>query len=117
MNNEPTSLFELAPKRLQWLSSRQKAVSENIANSDVAGFRAKEVESFASYLDNARATSTLEPAKVQEAKTSWSEDLTGNNVVLEEQLMEANSTAGQFRIAAGLYRKAYEMLGTVVGRR
>lgn len=117
MNTEPTSLFDLAPKRLQWLASRQKAVSENIANSDVASYRAKEVESFASYLNNANSSGALKEAAVKEAKVSWSEDLTGNNVVLEEQLMEASSAAGQFRIAAGLYRKAYDMLHAVAGRR
>ena len=117
MNTEPTSLFDLAPKRLQWLATRQKAVSENIANSDVASYRAKEVESFASYLDKATSTGGLPEASVRDAKVSWSEDLTGNNVVLEEQLMEASSAAGQFRIAASLYRKAYDMLHAVAGRR
>lgn len=114
MNTEPNSLFDLAPKRLQWLASRQQAVSENIASANIAGYRAKEVESFASYLN--RATSGSPKAAVIEAQTSWGEDMTGNNIVLEEQMMEANSTAGQFKIAANLYRKAHEMLYAVAGR-
>jgi flagellar basal-body rod protein FlgB len=44
MNTDPTSLFSLAPKRLQWLATRQNVVSENIANSDVAGYRAQDVQ-------------------------------------------------------------------------
>lgn len=117
MNTEPTSLFDLAPKRLQWLSTRQKVVSENIANADVSGYRAQDIESFASYLDGARASGQLSDAEVIDAKVSWGETISGNNVVLEEQMMEANSTAGQFKIAANLYRKAYEMLHAVAGRR
>lgn len=117
MNTESTSLFDLATKRLQWLSTRQKVVSENIANADVAEYRAKDIESFASYLSDARASNALEEADVVEASVSWQSDMTGNNVVLEEQIMEANANAGQFKIAANLYRKAHEMIYTVAGRR
>lgn len=117
MNIESTSLFDLAPKRLQWLASRQHAVSENIANADVSGARAKSVESFANYLNGARGANMLPEAVVTEANVSWGEDMSGNNIVLEEQMMEANANAGQFKIAANLYRKAHEMLYVVAGRR
>lgn len=118
MNTESTSLFDLAPKRLQWLANRQKVVSENIANANVSGYRAKDVESFESYLDRAgSSTSVLPDASVNETKTSWGQSMSGNNVVLEEQMMEANSNAGQFKVAASLYRKAHDMLYAVAGRR
>jgi len=117
MNTETQSIFDLAPKRLQWLATRQKVVSENIANADVSEYRAKDVESFESYLNGARASAVLSDVNVTETKATWGEDRTGNNVSLEEQIMEANATAGQFKIAANLYRKAHEMLRTVAGRR
>lgn len=117
MNTENSSIFDLASKRLQWLSTRQKVVSENIANSDVTGYRAKDIQGFESYLDKARNSAQLPEAQVIEAQVDWSSNMSGNNVVLEEQIMEANATAGQFRIAANLYRKAYDMLHTVAGRR
>lgn len=117
MNTEPQSIFDLAPKRLKWLSDRQKAVSENIANADVAGYRAKDVESFSNYMEKTRANAVLPSAKETEAEVSWSADLSGNNVVLEEQMMEVNANAGQFRLAANLYRKAHELVQAVSGRR
>lgn len=117
MNTEPTSLFDLASKRLQWLSVRQKVVSENIANADVAGSRAQDVESFQTYLSRANASEALPDAEIIEAQVNWAQDMSGNNIILEEQIMEANATAGQFKIAANLYRKAYDMLHTVAGRR
>lgn len=117
MNTENPSVFALASTRLEWLSARQKVVSENIANADVSGYRAKDVQSFESYLGKVRGTGELPEAEVIEAQVNWAEDLSQNNVVLEEQIMEANATASQFKIAANLYRKAYEMLGTVAGRR
>ncbi|MDF3414820.1 flagellar basal body rod protein [Sulfitobacter sp. M57] len=117
MNTETTSIFELAPQRLQWLANRQKVVSENIANADISGARAKDVESFESYLNGIRAGAPLPEAVVSETEVNWGEDMSGNNIALEEQIIEANSTASQFKIAANLYRKAHEMLYTVAGRR
>ena len=110
MNTESTSLFDLAPKRLQWLATRQAVVSENIANADVLGYRAKDVQSFASYLGDADRASGLQDAEVVQADVMASPNMSGNN-------MEANSTAGQFKVAANLYRKAYQMIYTVAGRR
>ena len=117
MNNEPASLFDLAPKRLQWLSTRQRVVAENIANADVKGYRASDVESFSSYLARENAAASSSTPVVTESDLSWGNDMSNNNVVLEEQIMEANATAGQFRIATSLYRKAHEMLHAVAGRR
>ncbi|MGR3507781.1 MAG: flagellar basal body protein [Sulfitobacter sp.] len=117
MNTESTSLFDLAPKRLQWLATRQAVVSENIANADVLGYRAKDVQSFASYLGDADRASGLQDAEVVEADVLASPNMSGNNINLEEQMVEANSTAGQFKVAANLYRKAYQMMYTVAGRR
>jgi flagellar basal-body rod protein FlgB len=117
MNTDQVSLFDLAPKRLQWLANRQKVVAENIANADVKGYRAKDVESFADYLGRAQVSGLLQDAEVVEASSNWDMDISGNNVALEEQLIEANSTAGQFKIASSLYRKAHEMMYAVAGRR
>lgn len=115
MNIEPPNLFELASQRLKWLSDRQKVVSENIANADTAGYRAKEVEGFESYLEVAEGQSVAPDAAVLESENTWNQDLTGNNVVLEEQILEANASASQYKIAANLYRKAHDMLRMVAG--
>lgn len=117
MNSEPSSLFALAPKRLQWLAARQKSISENIANADVAGYKARDVQSFASYLDSRDSGGAATDIQEIEARVGWDVDMSGNNVVLEEQIIEANSNAGQFRLASSLYRKAHEMLYAVAGRR
>lgn len=115
MNIETPNLFELASQRLKWLSDRQKVVSENIANADTAGYRAKEVESFDAYLEVATGQAESPDANVFESESTWNQDLTGNNVVLEEQILEANATSGQYKIAANLYKKAHDMLRLVSG--
>ena len=117
MNLDNINLFQLASRRLQWLSDRQKAVSENIANADTAGYRAREVEDFESYLASAERSSVLPSAEVREAEASWGETISGNNVVLEEQILKAANTAGQYKLASSLYRKAHEMVLAVSGTR
>ncbi|MGR3839365.1 MAG: flagellar basal body protein [Cognatishimia sp.] len=115
MNIEAPNFFELASKRLKWLSDSQKTISENIANSETGGFRAKEVEGFDAYLARAESSETRIDANVAESDVTWGEDLTGNSVVLEEQIMAASSTASQHKIASNLYRKAHMMLRAVAG--
>ena len=117
MNPDQTSLFKLASARLQWLSDRQRVLSENIANADTAKYKARDVEGFQSYLDRSQNLTVKPTAEVDEVPTAWGEDVSGNSVILEEQLMLASSTAGQYRIAASLYRKAHEMLISVAGGR
>lgn len=117
MNLDNINLFQLASRRLQWLSDRQKTVSENIANADTAGYRAREVESFESYLSNSEASATLPSAEVSEVESTWAEAISGNNVVMEEQILHAADTAGQYKLASNLYRKAHEMMLAVAGSR
>ena len=113
MNLQETTLFQIASQRLKWLSDRQRVTSENIANADVAEYRAKDVESFKSYMANSPGVADGRAAEIREVKATWGEDITGNNVVLEEQILEASSNAGQYRIAANLYKKAHHMLISV----
>lgn len=110
MNLDNINLFQLASRRLQWLSDRQKIVSENIANADTAGYRAREVEGFDSYLQRAEQAALLPEAEVAELEATWAEAISGNNVVLEEQIIQASNTAGQYKLASNLYRKAHEMV-------
>ncbi len=117
MNFESANLFQLASRRLQWLSDRQKVVSENIANADVSGYRARDVQSFADYLDKSGEAGAVLDADVAEVESTWGQDLSGNNVVLEEQMVLAAGTAGQYRIASSLYRKAQQMILAVASGR
>jgi len=117
MNLDNINLFHLASRRLQWLSDRQKAVSENIANADTAGYRAREVEGFDSYLSSTEKAGDLRDAEVREVEDTWAESISGNNVVMEEQILYAADTAGQYKLASNLYRKAHEMVMAVAGTR
>ena len=47
------NLFKLASTQAKWLSVRQTAVANNIANADTPGYRSVDVEPFAEVLSNA----------------------------------------------------------------
>ena len=115
MNLGDVSLFGLASKRLQWLSDRQSVISENIANANTAEYRARDVESFDSYLSSTAESSGSGIAEIIESNPQWGEDMSGNNIVLEEQLMEAGTTSSQYKMASSLYRKAHDLLLAATG--
>ena len=58
MNLDQISFFRLASDRLEWLSSRQKGIAENIANGDTPGYRARDVAPFESYVQAVSAATT-----------------------------------------------------------
>ncbi|MBL0848620.1 MAG: flagellar basal body rod protein FlgB [Candidatus Liberibacter ctenarytainae] len=49
---QPITFFEIASQHARWLSERQKVVSENIAHASTPHYRAKDVSSFESVLNN-----------------------------------------------------------------
>ena len=119
MKLDSMSFFRLASERMQWLSARQKVISENIANVDTPGYRARDVASFDAFVDHVRSDeaakgptdfAALTPVETVDAADSWTGTLSGNTVVLEQQTVKAGETAQQYRLAANLYRKAHQLL-------
>jgi len=123
MGLDSMSFFKNASQRLQWLGNRQKVISENVANSDTPGFKAKDVTSFAKMIEGAPKTgilttnarhidSSTNVPGVQSVidKDAWSETITGNTVVLEQQTIKANEVGENYQLAVRLYRKGHELL-------
>ena len=46
MDLSQITLFALSKKRMDWLNQRQEVLSQNIANADTPGFRAKDLKKF-----------------------------------------------------------------------
>lgn len=123
MGLDSISFFKNASQRLQWLGNRQKVISENVANSDTPGFKAKDVTSFAKMIEGTQKTgilttntghisNTTEVPGVQSVvdKEAWSETITGNTVVLEQQTIKANEVGENYQLAVQLYRKGHDLL-------
>ena len=115
---------------MTWLASRQKVTSENIANAATPDYRARDVTSFADMLQN-RTTAgsglaTTDPRHITGGRTAASgirevtdqtamtTKMDGNTVNLEEQAIRSTDISDQYRMAAQLYRKSYDLLTMAV---
>jgi len=119
--------FKDASQRLEWLSTRQKVISENVANANTPGFKAKDISSFAKMLESTQQTgvTTTDPRHIKTStqtagvrsevdKSAWAETLDGNSVVLEQQTIKVNEISGNYQLAARLYRKGHDLLTLAV---
>jgi len=127
--------------KLAWLSTRQATISQNLANANTPGYQAREVAApdFAKLLqkkDNAaralkaaglRQTSdkhlkvggdadgifdiTVDDRKPVDSK------LTGNNVVLEEHMIDMAPTQIEHAAIVNVYGRQVGLLTTALGKR
>jgi|TARA_R110002049_G_scaffold29972_2_gene101975 flagellar basal-body rod protein FlgB len=130
MNLSNLSIFGLASDRMTWLSARQKVTSENVANAATPNYQAKDVSSFSTLLENRTSTEAGLATTHDKHISSWAgaaqgireindststaTTLDGNTVNLEEQAIRASEISDQYRMAAQLYRKSYDLLTMAV---
>jgi flagellar basal-body rod protein FlgB len=120
---QPVYLFDLAFQRSQWLSVRQTAVAENIANANTPNYRARDVEPFAATLDQTSggltmvATSaghlSLESAPVRastvNAARSWDITSHGNDVSMEKELIKAGEVTRDYSLNVSIVKTFHRM--------
>jgi flagellar basal-body rod protein FlgB len=121
------NLFELAAKQSQWLSVRQSAIAGNIANVNTPGYKALQVEPFEKVLDGTRVAIKA----TQVSHLSGGGDADGvsikqradgpavlpshNNVVLENELMDAGEVRRAFELNTGIV-KAFNRMTLLVSK-
>jgi flagellar basal-body rod protein FlgB len=121
-------LFDLAEKRLAWTSQRQGVLASNIANANTPGFRARDVQSFATLLSGHApvAPALTQPAHLPgtgagglagvRADTAKARSLDGNSVALDEQLTKVADTETTQSLVTTIWKKYASMLGMALGR-
>nr|WP_068082226.1 flagellar basal body rod protein FlgB [Pseudovibrio stylochi] len=121
---DPVYLFSLASRKTQWLSVRQTAVAENIANADTPGYAAKDVEPFRDVFDKThlenlgmRATqaghlqmdgslgSQIEAADSK----SWQVSVSKNSVSLEQEMIKSGQVAREYSLTTGIVGKFHSL--------
>ncbi|MBZ6379207.1 flagellar basal-body rod protein FlgB [Pacificimonas flava] len=139
MNSGSIALFSGIKDRMSGLSQRQKVVSENIANSETPGFRARDVKSqdFSSLLNSVSSgASSAGVSKPTVQITSRMSQLgaaqhhagntvevrdgietkpNGNNVSLEMEMLKVGQIQADFTAMTNLYRKNIGLIKTAVG--
>lgn len=115
-------LFEVAAQKSQWLSARQVAVADNVANANTPGYRALDVQPFSAFLDASPialaatdqghitpADASLDSLKEVEAEPS-EETMSGNTVSLEHEMINLGEVNRDFSMSANIRRAFHQLL-------
>lgn len=136
MTIENISLFQAMNAKMNYLSQRQKIISQNVANADTPGYQPKDLEKvdFGRLLTNVtkektpsvqmvttddshlplnNAASTREQVK----KRTYEVAPSGNGVIMEEQLMKSNDVQLNYNMMVNLYRSNVGMIRTAMGKK
>ena len=109
-------LFELASSQASWLSARQTAVANNIANANTPGYAAMDVEPFAKVLDSTIALDATTPGHfggdVFEAslKSAVRENTDNPEVKLEEELVKSGEVTHAFELNTAIVKAFHRMM-------
>ncbi|GAA0771121.1 flagellar basal body rod protein FlgB [Roseibium denhamense] len=118
---EPVFLNKLVSSNNEWLSVRQAAIAENIANSNTPAFRAKDVEPFVSVISKTNLAMTAthgshlgqqtEVARQSEVEKSdsWTVTHSGNSVSLEQELVKSGEVARDHALNASIIKSFHKM--------
>jgi flagellar basal-body rod protein FlgB len=128
MYNDLT-LFRIASGLADHASTRQMAVTQNIANADTPGYRARDVEPFSTAFHaegpgglratrSGHFTEPLDPAAQVLNTVSQPGDGSpnGNGVSLETEMMKATEVRQSHQLALSVYRSGLDLLRTGLGR-
>jgi flagellar basal-body rod protein FlgB len=133
MNLSGIGTIRAAMQAMNTSSARMQVLSENVANANTPGYRAKDVMPFEGKVRSARAhglvTTDHRHIKskgaagggdivVRDMKGSWGESPDGNNVSVEQQTIMISETSGSHQFAATMYKKSVDLLKmSISGRR
>ena len=125
-------LFAMMTKRMAWLDQRQEILAENLANADTPQYKPRDLapadfrgliaagearlkarRTDASHLGLGSREGEFRPVEQQD---SYEATLSGNAVVVEEQMMKVVETAVHHQTVTKLYRAHINMLKTALGR-
>ncbi len=126
-------LFQAVKKRLNWLGQRQEVLSQNVANADTPGYRARDLKAYDFREIVRRETQQINmtvtapnqlPGQRKrlrdfteaETKIPYETRPDGNSVVLEEQMVKINEAGLKHRLTTELYRKHLALFRMALGR-
>lgn len=125
-----TGLLRLMTEKMAYLGQRQAVLSQNVANANTPGYKAKDLEafSFKSALKEAQGGMKItDPRHIVPASMAGINAATkkartfetvpsGNSVELEEQMMEVSKTSVDYQAEIGVYHKILGMFRTAIGK-
>ncbi len=133
MDTKGAPIFTAMRAKMEWLSERQKLLSENIANADTPGYRARDLKPVDFYKMLKRGSTSeiatthprhlkgaadaqrfkFKPVNVDGNETNPS----GNSVSIEEQMVKLGETQMEYETVTGIYRKQMQIMKLALGGR
>jgi flagellar basal-body rod protein FlgB len=125
IGNSPVSLAE---RRLAWLDTRQRLLSQNVANADTPGFRPSDAVPFRQLLERHRPSATMVATDARHIRPSGAGALAvqdrrvaertpnGNAVSLDQEAIRIAETDQAHALAMGLHRKYLGLFRMALGR-
>ena len=133
MTTQNIGLFKALGAKMNYLDQRQKVLAQNVANADTPAYRPHDLEKvdFGTVLkkvtkDNVVRPATTDPRhlpahnevatpKNPEMKKVYDVSPTGDAVVLEEQMINANKTQIDYNLMTSMYQKNVGLIRTALG--
>lgn len=124
-------IFDLLKTRMDYTGQRHRVLAGNIANADTPGYRAMDLQPFEDMVQRSRfgrvapvATqaghiaggSRIDEARADRMSDPYEISPTGNEVVLEQQMMQITQNVMDHQLVADLYRRNVGMIRTALGR-
>lgn len=124
------NVLRLASQLASYASTRQTVISENIANADTPGYRARDLGDFAATLEQKMPPFTAKVTRpghiafgadahgfeAVDSTVLGAETPNGNSVSLEDQMMRAAEIKQSHDMALGVYSKSMDILRTSLGK-
>ena len=124
------TILNLASALARHASARQQVISENVANADTPGYRARDIRAFGDLVDTGPAFeakrtrpghvafgSTINGFEPELSAGFGAETPNGNSVSLEDQMMRGAEVQQAHGLAIGAYSKSLAILRSVVATR
>ena len=134
MDFNSVTLFDMARKKMRYLTQRQDVLAQNVANADTPDYKARDLvpldfdKTLAQQFHRLQMRPTAmgvslpgtlptDPKfRTPDSRMVYEEAIDGNNVVLEEQLLKVQETQMEYQASTRLIRKYHAMMKTALGR-
>ena len=106
--------LNLSSSMARHAAQRHALISQNIANADTPGFRAKDLQSFAEMMKSAGVNPSgvsLDPIERNAISAP-----NGNTVSLEDEMMRSAQVQQDFNMAISIYRSTLDMMKMSLGK-
>jgi flagellar basal-body rod protein FlgB len=111
-------IFQVYGAMARHAAESQKVSATNVANADVPGFKAGEIESFEAFLSRTMQTGGADDMMggFKLGESGAPADPNGNNVSLEREVFNSAEAMGQHNMALTVYSKSIDLLRTALGK-